>query len=60
LKKNKKKLNERIALVQNWLQGVGIKSERLWLEKIVPLLFEVYNPLSIKKQSETLFHTFNM
>ncbi len=54
LQKNKKHLNQRVSLVQSWLQWLWLETKRLWLKEIVSLLFEVYNPLSIKKQSEIL------
>jgi len=54
LQKNKKQLNQRVSLVQSWLQWLWLETKRLWLKEIVSLLFEVYNPLSIKKQSEIL------
>jgi len=56
LQKNKKHLNQRVSLVQSWLQWLWLETERLWLKEIVSLLFEVYNPLSIKKQSEILIN----
>jgi len=52
LNQNKKHLNQRCSLLQNQLQWLWIETKRLWFEEIVGLLFEVYNPLSIKKQSE--------
>lgn len=54
LNKNKKQLNQRVSLVQSWLQGIWLETKRLWLKEIVALLFEVYNPLNIKKQAEIL------
>ena len=54
LYKNKKQLNQRVSLVQNWLQWIWLETKRLWLKEIVALLFEVYNPLNIKKQAEIL------
>ena len=54
LQKNKKQLNQRVSLVQSWLQGIWLETKRLWLKEIVALLFEVYNPLNIKKQAEIL------
>jgi len=54
LNKNKKHLNQRVSIVQNWLQWIWLDSKRLWLKEIVSLLFEVYNPLNTKKQSEIL------
>ena len=54
LQKNKKHLNQRVSLVQSGLQSLGLETKRLWLKEIVALLFEVYNPLSIKKQAEVI------
>jgi len=54
LHKDKKHLNQRCILIQNWLQWIWLEAKRLDLEEIVALLFEVYNPLAIKKQSEIL------
>ena len=54
LYKNKKQLNQRVSLVQSWLQWIWLETKRLWLKEIVALLFEVYNPLNIKKQAEIL------
>jgi len=54
LYKNKKQLNQRVSLVQNWLQWIWLETKRLWLKEIIALLFEVYNPLNIKKQAEIL------
>ncbi len=56
LYKNKKHLNQRVSLVQSWLQWLWLQTKRLDLKEIVALLFEVYNPLSIKKQSEILIN----
>jgi len=54
LNKNRKHLNQRVALVKNGISWLWIEAKRLDLKEIVSLLFEVYNPLSIKKQSEIL------
>ena len=54
LYKNKKHLNQRCSLLQNWLQWLWLETKKLWFEEIVGLLFEVYNPLAIKKQSEVI------
>lgn len=54
LNQDKKNLNQRCSLLQNGLQGLWLESKRLWFEEIVGLLFEVYNPLAIKKQSEVV------
>jgi len=54
LNKNKKHLNQRVSLIQSWLWWLWLEAKRLDLKEIVWLLFEVYNPLAIKKQSEIL------
>jgi len=54
LNKNKKHLNQRVSLVQSWLWWLWLEIKRLDLREIVWLLFEVYNPLAIKKQSEII------
>lgn len=51
---NRKHLNQRCSLLQNSLQWIWLETKRLWFEDIVSLLFEVYNPLAIKKQSEVV------
>lgn len=52
LNKEKKHLNQRCTLVKNWLSWLWLEIKRLNLKEIVALLFEVYNPLSSKKQAE--------
>lgn len=54
--KNRKHLDQRCSLVKSWLSSIWLQVERLDLKNIVWLLFEVYNPLSIKKQSEILLN----
>ena len=54
LYKWRKHLDQRCSLVQNWLSWIWLQSKRLEFKSIVWLLFEVYNPLSLKKQSEIL------
>jgi len=54
LNKNKKHLNQRVSLVQSGLWWIWLETKRLNLKEIVSLLFEVYNPLAIKKQSEII------
>ena len=54
LHKNKKHLNQRVSLVEGQLKWLWLEVKRLDLKEIVWLLFEVYNPLSIKKQSEII------
>ena len=56
LQKNKKHLNQRCSLVKSWLSWLGIEVKRLDMKEIVSLLFEVYNPLSLKKQSGILIN----
>ncbi len=56
LHKNKKHINQRVTLVQNRLQWLWLETKRLDLKWIISLLFEVYNPLSIKKQSEIVIN----
>jgi len=56
LNKNKKHLNQRVSLVSSWLSWLGLEVKRLDLKEIVGLLFEVYNPLSIRKQSEIILN----
>ncbi len=51
---NKKHLNQRCSLLQSNLQWLWLETKRLWFEDIAGLLFEVYNPLAIKKQSEVV------
>ena len=50
--RNKKHLNQRVSLVEWQLKWLWLEVKRLNLKEIVWLLFEVYNPLSIKKQAE--------
>jgi len=54
LQQNKRHLNQRCSLLQNGLQWLWLETKKLWFEEIVGLLFEVYNPLAIKKQSEVV------
>jgi len=54
LYKWRKHLDQRCSLVQNWLNWIWLQTRRLEFKEIVSLLFEVYNPLSLKKQSEIL------
>lgn len=54
LHKWRKHLDQRCSLVQNWLNWIWLQARRLEFKEIVSLLFEVYNPLSLKKQSEIL------
>ena len=54
LYKWRKHLDQRCSLVQNWLSWIWLQTKRLEFKEIVWLLFEVYNPLSLKKQSEIL------
>jgi len=56
LYKDKKHLEQRCSLVQSWLSWIWLQTKRLEFKDIVWLLFEVYNPLSIKKQSEILIN----
>lgn len=43
--KGQKMLNTRIALIQEGLWGMGIKTELLNTKELISLLFSVYNPL---------------
>lgn len=43
--KGQKMLNTRIALIQEGLWGIGIKTELLNTKDLISLLFSVYNPL---------------
>lgn len=43
--KGQKMLNTRIALIQEGLRGMGIKTELLNTKDLISLLFSVYNPL---------------
>lgn len=43
--KGQKMLNTRIALIQEGLWGIGIKTELLNTKELISLLFSVYNPL---------------
>ena len=54
LYKWRKHLDQRCSLVQNWLNWIWLQTKRLDFKEIVALFFEVYNPLSLKKQSEIL------
>ncbi len=54
LYKWRKHLEQRCSLVQNWLNWIWLQVRQLEFREIVWLLFEVYNPLSSKKQSEIL------
>ncbi len=54
LQKWRKHLDQRCSLVQNWLSWIWLQARKLEFKEIVSLLFEVYNPLSSKKQSEIL------
>lgn len=56
LYQDKKHLNQRCTLLQGKLQWIGLEVKRLWFEEIVALLFEVYNPSSLKKQSEIIIN----
>ena len=51
---NKKKLDARCQLIIERLREINIPATRLKTSQIISLLFEVYNPLSHKKQSETV------
>lgn len=52
LQKDRKHLNQRCSLLQSWLQWIWLETKRLDFNELVSLFFEVYNPLSLKKQSE--------
>ncbi len=54
LYKWRKHLDQRCSLVQSWLTWIWLQVKRLEFKEIISLLFEVYNPLSLKKQSEIL------
>lgn len=49
--KGQKMLNTRISLIQEWLWGIGIKTELLNTKDLISLLFSVYNPLLDSTQS---------
>ena len=49
--KGQKMLNTRIALIQEGLWGMGIKTELLNTKNLISLLFSVYNPLLDSTQS---------
>ncbi len=49
--KGQKMLNTRIALIQEGLWGMGIKTELLNTKDLISLLFSVYNPLLDSTQS---------
>jgi hypothetical protein len=49
--KHDKFLDTRVNLVLEWLKGLGVMGERLWLNDIIALLFKVYNPDLHKDQS---------
>lgn len=49
--KGQKMLNTRIALIQEGLWGIGIKTELLNTKDLISLLFSVYNPLLDSTQS---------
>lgn len=50
--KNRKWLDTRCTLVEEWLKWLWLFAERIELSDIVSLLFRVYNPLAHKQQSE--------
>lgn len=54
LQKNRKHIDQRCSLLQIWLQWIWLETKRLEFDDLVALFFEVYNPLSLKKQSEII------
>ena len=44
-------LDTRVSVVIEWLRGVGMFSERLWLSDLISLLFKEYNPDAHKEQA---------
>ncbi|MDO4713809.1 MAG: hypothetical protein Q4B28_04090 [bacterium] len=50
--KGQKMLNTRIALIQEGLAGMGIKTHQLSTKEVISLLFSIYNPLLDSSQSQ--------
>lgn len=50
--KGQKMLNTRIALIQEGLSGMGIKTHQLSTKEVISLLFSIYNPLLDSSQSQ--------
>lgn len=48
--KGKNMLDNRCSLVSDWLQSMGLQTDRLWTSDIIGLLFSFYNPLSHSSQ----------
>lgn len=52
--RNDKFLDTRVNVILEWLRGVGMVGERLWLSDIISLLFKCYNPDAHKDQATYL------
>ena len=50
--KGQKMLNTRIALIQEGLAGLGIRTTQLNTKDVISLLFSVYNPLLDSTQAQ--------
>jgi hypothetical protein len=50
--KNDRFLETRANLVLEWLKGIGMYAQRLWLTETIWLLFKVYNPEAHKNMAE--------
>ena len=50
--KNRRFLDTRCNLVNDWLRGIGMSTERVWLPGIISLLFKHYNPQAHSSQAD--------
>lgn len=48
--RNQQFLETRVSVVLEWLKGVGMYGDRLWLSDLISLLFKCYNPDAHKDQ----------